>query len=395
MNVRKVVIVEVGIIGKERRQHLFDGKAPLHCPVVHKPVAEYVQKVVNVITDAQKPLREVGKVLCKFLDARALKCLVVGKHARPRRDIRDQTLCERAARVRGFVCEKFFVEKFPIRMLQIVQRILKGNLLIGSDAVIERNTRLKGFEVEKVQRIGERIQERPDAELIDARGELQLFKLHLTALRGVEFDAALYNVIKRDDPLIVVLIRLFCCDAIEIEYAGRRQIALAVLAVDTVIRLAAVHSEILFRLLLLRKICLCKCRLCRDVRVKGRNRRSDIVDAEQLVNLHVALPHILIVDIDDIDTDDLQAARLQHPALIGGVPEIDVLELRTRFYFIDFISVRGLMQNVHRAVAAILGECRLADIFRSLRKKFFGIPEHSGNIQPPFRRIGGRFDIRS
>ena len=118
-----------------------------------------------------------------------------------------------------------------------------------------------------------------------------------------------------------------------------------------------------------------------------------VLHFKEFVDIHLAVPHIAVVDIGDKHAADVEPRRSQHPFLIGAVRKIHVLDLRARLDLDDVVALFHLMEDIDGAVAVVLGKRRLTDVLNALREVLPGILEHSGDVQPAVLGIGGRFDV--
>lgn len=113
----------------------------------------------------------------------------------------------------------------------------------------------------------------------------------------------------------------------------------------------------------------------------GQNRIRNILHCEQFMYVNIPLPHILVVDVNDICMNDFQPALLQDPTLIRYVPQVNIANICARFDLIDFVPAFCFMQDINGAIAPVFGKRRLANILFPLGNIFLRIFELGGNIK--------------
>ena len=78
---------------------------------------------------------------------------------------------------------------------------------------------------------------------------------------------------------------------------------------------------------------------------------------------------------------DFKPALLQDPTLVCDIPQINIVNIRARFNFIDLVPAIRFMQDIDGAIAPVFGKRRLANILFPLGNIFLRIFEHGGDIK--------------
>ena len=117
--------------------------------------------------EAEKIKAQVGECLCQFLQTSTLESLVVGCGADVERNVLAELFSKGTARVFARYAEKLTMLQFASFMFDVMERILKCDLLVWMRALILRYHGLLGLEIEKIKRIGELLQELTDSLLVD------------------------------------------------------------------------------------------------------------------------------------------------------------------------------------------------------------------------------------
>ena len=215
----KIVIIEFGIIWEHGRQHRFDRERAADFLAIIVSAPKHVEQIFDVVPYVEQMCAQVGKHIGKFLYARALKRLVVGKRAYVHGDILHKALGNGAERICAGHCQELFVFERTAFTLDIMQGILKRYLLIRSHSLKRRNDGLHCFKVQKVQRIRERGKKLLDAVLVCIHSAIMQIEVNLLVYFVGKIPPRARVIFKRNNALLITFKGFRLWQTIHIKHA--------------------------------------------------------------------------------------------------------------------------------------------------------------------------------
>ena len=200
-----------------------------------------------------------------------------------------------------------------------MERVLEGNLLIGTRSLIFRHRHLHGLEVEEIKRIGELLQE-----LTNLLRRHQFSVVQIGSYLQLLYLAELFTqqVLKADFALIVQLALLLEAHAIEVEHVGRSHSLGAISKEATGIGGVTVYVDRLARLIATQCL-LCLCNVDGYFHVFIGDQFVHILNVEQLLDVEFLSTYIELVESNQIATVHLHATLCEHPLLVGNIAGVD------------------------------------------------------------------------
>ena len=128
------------------------------------------------------------------------------------------------------------------------------------------------------------------------------------------------------------------------------------------------------------------------MRVLHGHSGGDVIDAEQLLDVHLAVAHVLGVDAYEVGAGDVDAAVGKHPFLEGHVLGVHLfVGGGAAFHLVDGVAASGLAEDIDGAEAALVGEGGLADVVGAVGDALLGALEHGLHIEVAGRGVGRHF----
>ena len=292
VNALQIVIIQGRIIGEDGRQHALDGEAAAHGTVVVKTGLERGQQIPDVVPDVQEVGRKIRVQLGQLPEPSALEALVVGGDAGVHGDIPAQTFRNGTPGILAGLRQEFFMLQLAALLLNVVQGILEGDLLIGLRPREPGNGQLHGLEIQKIDGIVQGLQELPDALPVDVCAAIGQLEPDLTLLGAAQIGKR-HGIGVGDDAITVEFEFLFAGHPVQIEHRMLRKMTGAVGPEGAMVRRFTPLGNILVRLVLLSKNFPGEQDLTGD---QGRF-QCDLVghvdDLEQLLNIQLLAPDIV------------------------------------------------------------------------------------------------------
>ena len=239
---------------------------------------------------------------------------------------------------------------------------------------------MEGLKVQEVQRIRKSGEVCFDGISLDRRGLAEQFMLDLLIRLCVELVTAV-EIRKGDQPLIIALEHGRFPRSGQIKDVGCREIAGAIFPEAAVVGVEAAKADVVRRLRRLGKVFRKDSKILLHLRLHGLGGVSQIRDVEQLPEVQIAVPHVLIVDMHQAGLLHGEAQLCQHVDLISNVLIIDRLRFRGALDLVEFHPVIAeVFQYVHAAKEPFIRERRLRNDGRAGIQQLFRLLDHLAQV---------------
>jgi len=228
-----------------------------------------------------------------------------------------------------------------------VEGVLKRHLLVGLDAIKQRNGRTDGFKIQVADGI---------FELTEKRGQRRAVNVGLSGEQGGALDGLIvrqFHVGGYIGDLLDALFEQFegfRSAAIEGEDAGFRQERPAAVVQGTGIGIVAMRADRDFRMRLRADDALHGVNLVCDVAGQRRDRFGYVREREEFLRVNGALPDKFAVDVGEETLAEFDAGTGEHESLERNVGQMNILfQTGGRF---DFDQIPRLASDGHENVGA-------------------------------------------